>query len=176
MSSIKITTSDSELYDLLSLWLTDEGITVTEGDDAELVILDTETAASVKADHVLTVGGDDANLTRPFLRIAFIDAVHSRLGSQQVRFRIDTARKRIYHNRNYVSLTDKEYAVFRLLYDNTDSPVSRDIISAVARCGDQETNAADVYICRLRRKLTELFGKNPIKTVRGVGYRLTISL
>ncbi len=178
MKSAKLITSDTELYNMLALWLGDEGIELTDSDSADLLILDTESTAETNgtAFSVLTIGDDDAELPRPFSRLTFTDAIHSKLGKQQLRFRVDVPRKRVYHNRNYAALTDKEYAVFRLLYDNINTPVSRDAISAVARGGEQETNAADVYICHLRRKLTELFGKNPIKTVRGVGYRLTISL
>lgn len=163
---------------MLALWLGDEGLELTDSDSADLLILDTDTSSSAEtyADCVLTVGDDDAELPRPFSRLSFTDAIHSKLGKHPLRFRVDAPRKRVYHNRSYAALTDKEYAVFRLLYDNINSPVSRDAISAVARGGEQETNAADVYICHLRRKLTELFGENPIKTVRGLGYKLVISV
>lgn len=175
MKSAKIITADRELYAMLALWLADEGADVTDNDSAELIILDTETSKTASAKHVLTVGGEDAELPRPFSRLAFTEAVRAKLTDRKMRFRVDSARRRIYHNRNYVALTEKEYAVFRLLYDSLGKTVSRDAISAVARGGGQETNAADVYICMLRRKLTELFGENPIKTVRGKGYELTIS-
>lgn len=175
MTTVKIITADRELYDILALWLSDEGADVTDADSPDLTILDTETSAVVSAKRILTVGGEDAELPRPFSRLAFTDAIRTKLDDRRLRFRVDVPRKRIYHNRNYVSLTDKEYAVFRLLYDNLGRTVSRDDISAVARGGGQETNAADVYICMLRRKLTELFGENPIRTVRGKGYELTIS-
>lgn len=174
MKSAKIITSDRELYAMLALWLADEGADVTDSDSAELVILDTETSKTASAKHVLTVGGEDSELPRPFSRLTFTDAVRTKLTDKKTRFRVDTQRRRIYHNRNYVTLTEKEYAVFRLLYESLGKTVERDAISAVARGGEQETNASDVYICMLRRKLTELFGENPIKTVRGKGYALTL--
>ncbi len=175
MTTVKIITSDRELYDMLALWLSDEGIDVTDAHTADLSILDTETASSATSKLTLTIGGENSELPRPFSRLAFTDAIRTKFSDRKIRFRVDAARRRIYHNRNYVALTEKEYAVFRLLYDSIGSTVSRDAISAVARGGEQETNAADVYICMLRRKLTELFGENPIKTVRGKGYELKLS-
>lgn len=37
---------------------------------------------------------------------------------------------------------------------------------------EPETNVVDVYIRRLRVKLTEAGGSDPIETVRGIGYSL----
>ena len=95
MTTVKIITSDRELYDMLALWLGDEGADVTDSPTAELVILDTETASSASAKHVLTVGGEDAELPRPFSRLTFTDAVREKLTDRKVRFRVDANRRRI---------------------------------------------------------------------------------
>ncbi len=176
MNTVKINTNDRELYAMLALWLSDEGTDITDSDRAELTVIDTESFPSLpSAGKTLTVGGENSELPRPFSQLAFIEAVRAMFNGKKTRFRVDAPRRRIYHNRTHITLTEKEFAVFRLLYDGIGSPVSRDAISSVACGGDHETNAADVYICMLRRKLTRLFGENVIKTVRGCGYELILS-
>ncbi len=178
MTKINIITKDSELYGMLALWLSDEGAEITDSTDADLTLIDTESAQdTVGAKNTLTLGDTESELPRPFSRLDFVEAVRVKLGngeaSKKARVRVDSVRHRIYHNRNYVALTEKEYAVFRLLYDSQGTPVTREAISAVARSGENETNAADVYVCMLRRKLSRLFGESPIKTIRNCGYKLT---
>ena len=68
-----------------------------------------------------------------------------------------------------ISLSPKEYAVFRLLMEHRGTPVSRARISA--EIGESSANKTDVYICMLRKKL-EIGDVRLIKTVRGKGYCL----
>lgn len=68
-----------------------------------------------------------------------------------------------------ISLSPKEYAVFRLLKAHRGTPVSRERISE--EIGESSANKAEVYICMLRRKL-ESGDVRMIKTVRGKGYCL----
>ncbi len=180
---IKLETADRELYALLYMWLTDEGYDCMAKDKHDLRIVDLETESyDGKTGTLYIASGTDAVsegienvICRPFSRLGFLDAVRTHLQSKKSPLRLDAERHRVYHRKSHVTLTEKEFAIFRILYDNADSTVSRDDIAAVARSGDQQTNAADVYICMIRRKLTELLGENPIKTVRGRGYMLTIS-
>ena len=39
---------------------------------------------------------------------------------------------------------------------------------------DGDPNIVEVYVCHLRRKLDEPFGRTSIETVRGAGYRLRV--
>lgn len=192
---VNIRTSDNELYNMISLWLTDEEYEITDESIADIIIIDTESAdeasetlnkdKSKKGKKILYIVTDakkwedpekkiEDSIERPFLQIDFLSFVRgAENGAQQKsRLRVDVKRKRIYSRKMYVSLTDKEYAVFRALYDKTGETVMREELALIARSGEQETNAADVYICMLRRKLTELLGYDPIKTVRGRGYSL----
>lgn len=178
---VRIETSDRELYEMIALWLCDEGYEVAEAEFAEtpdLYIIDTETASKeerkgAKVLYITDVENGENSVARPFSRLEFIGAVRKMCGGLEHSVRVDHKRRRIYNKKAYVTLTDKEYAVFRLLYERMGTAVSRDDISLIARGSDQKTNAADVYICMLRRKLTELLGENPIKTVRGHGYVLS---
>ena len=68
-----------------------------------------------------------------------------------------------------ISLSPKEYAVFRLLREHRGTPVSKERISQ--EIGESSANKAEVYICMLRRKL-ERGDVRLIKTIRGKGYCL----
>ncbi len=72
-----------------------------------------------------------------------------------------------------VELTQKEYALFKLLIENAPNPVSRAEISQKI-WNDKNTNISDVYIYYLRSKLELAFGFRVIKTVRGIGYSLIL--
>ena len=189
---VSIETSDAELYEMLALWLYDDGYEVVTTDDADLCVIDTEEEKSAKippekekekkGTSILYVIDDgegsfetsEDSLARPFTKLEFLGAVRKKCGGEEIPLRLDHKRKRIYSKKSYITLTEKEYLIFRLLYDAAGNNVPRDDIAAIARGGEQKTNAADVYICMLRRKLTELLGKSPIKTVRGKGYSLSL--
>lgn len=180
MKRISIETNDRELRALLTLWLADEGYGLSDGEGSEgdVRVVDTESipfdsdvnAVYIVEDREEIEGEGFTAIERPFSRLVLLEAVRGRITAPDVGIRLDGKRRRVYHKRAYVSLTEKEYAIFKMLYDRKDTVVLRDDIAAVARGGGQETNAADVYVCMLRRKLTELLGASPIKTVRGKGY------
>jgi DNA-binding response OmpR family regulator len=65
-----------------------------------------------------------------------------------------------------------EQALLSLLYQNRHRTVSMNEISATIGESAANSNAAAVYLYRLRRKL-EADGITRIRTVRGVGYQWT---
>ncbi|ATC96285.1 response regulator transcription factor [Pseudoalteromonas tunicata] len=76
-----------------------------------------------------------------------------------------------------ISLTVKEMAILELLMTNTGKYLSRErILSNVWGMEmDPMTNVVDVYIGKLRKKLTiESKGESMIETKRGIGYRLNL--
>ncbi|MBQ2766523.1 MAG: winged helix-turn-helix domain-containing protein [Clostridia bacterium] len=75
----------------------------------------------------------------------------------------------------YVSLPlmPAEYALLDALLAADGKPVRRAELIAVLPSGKQPaSNLLEVTICSLRKKLEETFGLRPIRTVRGVGWRL----
>ena len=68
-----------------------------------------------------------------------------------------------------VTLGPAESRVMRLLIEAQGEPVSREAIAQVI--GESATNKTEVYVCYLRRKLAAVTDRNPISTVRGIGYR-----
>lgn len=184
-----IETDEKELREMLCIWLTDAGFQVSYGEehaatdkDTRLLhIIDRETrdrAPDGKDTLVLCRVGEipssERSLKRPFSRIDFINAVRQMSSPVAGKFRFDDEKRRVIYMGTSVPLTEKEYKIFRLLYNNSNSAIPRERIAEIAKRGQHETNAVDVYICRLRQKLLRLTGINPVKTVRKNGYMFSL--
>lgn len=85
----------------------------------------------------------------------------------------DKAGHRVTMNGHPLQLSSRELRVFDTLFANAGRIVSKDQIEERLHhmTGDLESNAVEVYVSRLRRKI----GHDLIQTVRGVGYMLTAS-
>ncbi len=89
---------------------------------------------------------------------------------------IDTLRHRIARAGQGLQLTAKEYALLLLLARNQGRVLSRTII-AEAIWGlfhDQQANAVDALVRRLRAKLDTPFATTLLHTIRGTGYVLDL--
>ena len=136
----------------------------------------------------LSVGADDY-ITKPFRPvvlgakvIALIrrSSLQSAQGSVIVRgcFRYDTKTLRFYKNDRLIDLSSKENSMMLLFMQNPERVFTKDMI--YEHVWDNtiivDNNAIMVYINRLRNKIED----NPqkpvyIQTVRGVGYRFSVS-
>ncbi|MDE6314716.1 MAG: response regulator transcription factor [Lachnospiraceae bacterium] len=87
---------------------------------------------------------------------------------------MDCAAHTVKRDGKEINLSAKEYALLEYLMRNRGIVLSREKIENHIWNFDYEggTNAVDVYIRYLRKKLDEGFGKKLIHTVRGVGYVL----
>lgn len=74
-----------------------------------------------------------------------------------------------------IDLTPKEFGLLEYLMRNAGRPVTRNmIIEHVWNISfDTTTNVIDVYINYLRKKVDEGFSPKLIRTLRGVGYKIT---
>jgi len=83
---------------------------------------------------------------------------------------IDLAAKRIVREGRSVNLTAREWALFEALFQRPGVILSKSQLEdrLYAFGADVESNAIEVYVSRLRRKL----GREIIETARGLGYRL----
>ena len=89
---------------------------------------------------------------------------------------IDTLRHRVTRAGQSLQLTSKEYALLLLLARNQGRVLSRTLI-AEAIWGlfhDQQPNAVDALVRRLRAKLDTPFATALLHTIRGTGYVLDI--
>ena len=134
----------------------------------------------------LNAGADDY-LTKPFIMAelqARLEALlrRSRLpafgGSLQVtsgtsQLRVDASLPRAWLGEEAMELTQREWALLQLLVANAGQVVSReDVLSAwqSEAVDGQGSNALEVYVHRLRRKLAD--SSLSIRNVRGLGYML----
>ncbi|HET7765348.1 MAG TPA: response regulator transcription factor [Burkholderiales bacterium] len=140
------------------------------------------TARDTLEDRVagLDLGADDY-LTKPFdlpefeARVrALIRRGHYNAGTSMThgRLRFDTAGRRLFHDEEPIELSARELAVIELLLSRQGRVVSKEqMIDHLFGFGDDVgTNAIEVYVHRVRKKL-EPFGID-IRTVRGMGYLL----
>jgi DNA-binding response OmpR family regulator len=88
---------------------------------------------------------------------------------------LDSGAFRVSAPRGDVKLTRKEFRLLELLMNHTGQVLSRDQI--VRKLwgveGDPGSNAVDVHVKNLRRKLIEGGSAEVVETIRGLGYRFT---
>ena len=173
----------SEHYDLmvLDLGLPDKsGLEVlqqlrTRGSDLPVLIL---TARDAISDRVagLDSGADDY-MIKPFdldeLSARLRALLRRRNGRAQSEIRhgeivLDPAAHNVTLSGKSVDVSPREYAVLHLLLENVGKVMSRSRLEdgLYSWDGDVESNAIEVYIHHLRKKL----GSSLIRTIRGVGY------
>ncbi len=72
-----------------------------------------------------------------------------------------------------VELTPREFAVLEVLARRPHQPVTKHELLLQAWPGEAEdVNLVEAQVSTLRRKIDRAFGRNSLRTVRGVGYRL----
>ena len=71
-----------------------------------------------------------------------------------------------------IDLTSREFSLLQVLLENKNVVLSRDSLLEKVWGYDYmgETNVVDVYVRYLRSKIDNVYGRNVIQTVRGVGY------
>lgn len=81
--------------------------------------------------------------------------------------------REVFVNSEKIELTYKEFELLKYLLENINKPVSREDILNNVWGYDYigETRTVDIHIKTLRRKLLQ--AENYIKTVRGVGYKIS---
>jgi two-component system response regulator PhoP len=154
-----------------------------QGRDFPILIL---TARSHWQDKVtgLEAGADDY-LTKPF----HIEELRARLNALVRRaaghasavisagpFAFDTLAKEVRRDGAVVDLTAFEYRVIEYLALNAARVVSKTELTdhLYEQDYDRDSNVIEVFIGRLRKKLDPDGSLNPIRTVRGQGYRFAL--
>jgi two-component system response regulator PhoP len=91
-------------------------------------------------------------------------------------FVLDTARKAVRVGGAPVELTAFEYRVLEYLVLNSERVVSKTELTdhVYEQDFDRDSNVIEVFVGRLRRKLDPDGALNPIRTVRGQGYRFSL--
>ena len=90
---------------------------------------------------------------------------------------INEATHEVYREGNLIELSPTEFTLLRYLLINAGRVVSKSQI--LDHVWDFEydglSNVVDQYVSYLRKKIDKPFGRNDLRTVRGVGYRLSLS-
>jgi two-component system OmpR family response regulator len=88
--------------------------------------------------------------------------------------RLDPARHRAWRGSAELTLSPKEMALLELFLRHPDEVITRtQILEHVWDFAyDGLSNVVDQYVSYLRKKIDKPFGRDDLKTVRGVGYRL----
>ncbi|MEO7058545.1 MAG: response regulator transcription factor [Lapillicoccus sp.] len=135
--------------------------------------------------NAFDLGADDY-LTKPFsfvvlaarLRALVRRGSHDQAGSLTVGdLHLDPLTRRVNRGAREVTLTTREFALLHYLMERPDQVISKtDILDGVWDpdfAGD--VNIVEVYIGYLRKKVDLPFGLETIQTIRGAGYRLSVS-
>jgi DNA-binding response OmpR family regulator len=124
-------------------------------------------------------------LTRPFLIDDFFASLFVSNEESNIHLRVpkrkspaeslalDAANHLAYYKGEKIVLTQKEFALLKLLFENRGEGVSRErALTEVFSDTDTKTNVVDVYVNYLRAKIDHKFDVRMILTVRGCGYMI----
>jgi two-component system, OmpR family, response regulator len=146
------------------------------------IIVLTSSAQTSERVKILDQGADDC-LTKPFSYAELSAHVRGCLrrlnGPAAVQLKVhDLELDRVTHTvrrgSSIIDLTQREFALLEFLMQRPLQPITRIEIAEHAwkSEGGSTTNAVDVYINYLRKKIDSGFDRPLIRTIRGVGYQI----
>lgn len=153
--------------------------------DVGIVIL---TARHLVGDRVMGLeAGADDYLPKPFAFEELVARIRSVLRRKEILaeevihvgdLQVDIKRRQVRRGRRPVELTTREFELLKLLVENVDRPIRREVILDRIWGDDLESNTdpVKVYINSLRRKLNERGEVDLIYALRGFGYVIRESL
>lgn len=130
----------------------------------------------------LDIGANDY-IAKPFSFSELLARIRVQLRSQNTftttlkiaNLELDLLTKSAKRENKNISLTAKEFSILEFLIKNKNKVLSETIIStSLSNIEDESmSNIVNVYIYRLRNKIDKPFEKKLIKTIRGLGYKIS---
>ena len=164
-----------------------DGLTITKrlresGIGTPILMLSALGRSSDRAEG-LDAGADDymAKPYEPEELMARLRALHRRSAGQEHQaviiygaFECHLKARTAFRDNQHLSLSPKEFELFRYFMENAGETVTRDmLLRDVWNIDfDPQTNVVDVNIGRLRRKLEDGFDSPALETIWGSGYRI----
>ncbi len=182
MNDITVKCTDVKLFELIYNELCRIGYTVGCDGECRLLITDDPSVGSPDRRFTIAVSrhpeelsdAADCVLRRPILMSELRDAVYELMTERSVSTSENEREVeflspgRVRYCGHEIELTETEYRLLGCLADRRGEAVERETINSLLGLSG---NAADVYVCYLRKKLT-VDERNPIATLRGQGYML----
>lgn len=112
-------------------------------------------------------------LARMRVQLRTIDTKQTKLTISDLE--LDLLTKKAKRAGNMISLTAKEFTILEYLIRNKNNVLSETLISSSLSTIDDinMSNIVNVYIYRLRNKIDKPYEKKLIKTVRGLGFKIS---
>ena len=157
-------------YSILSqIRLSDEKVPVI------IVSAKSDELSSVKG---LNKGADDY-ITKPFSILELNARIKANLRRSKIHttsaggFSVDNDKYEITYMGKPITLTLKEFNLFKMLIQNSGITLTREELFSAVWGTDfaGETRTLDIHIASLREKIKKISNKDCIITVRGIGYR-----